>query len=247
VFLFALDTASMMWIIVIGFFILAVIGAIVFVFIWMYESFVQKQFIEYCKQGGHKFLGESTGSLREKMLKTHLTTGQNRSMHVVMHSVGKRKVTTATWTNEIHTGKGSIVYTYQLALMTLDLRSGGYIYMRKEGLKDKMANVLGLNDLDFEHQEFSDRFYVAAKPDRFGFDFFHPRMIEIFLKKPEYGLIVFNEVLIVYKRVQNPEGIRSFFAFIMRKIPAMDNMKDALEFVQEVEKSVPKLLKPKSR
>lgn len=246
-FLFAVDTATMMWIIVIGFLALAVIGVVILIFIGQYESFLEKQIIEYCKKGGHHYLGDTTSSLRDKMLKTHLTSGENRSRYVVMHSVGKRKVTTATWTNEIRTGKGNIVFTYQLAMMTLDLRSGGYVYMRKEKIKDKMVHVLGLNDLDFEHQEFSDKNFVAARPERFGYDFFHPRMIELFLKKPEYGIVVANDILIVHRRVQGIGGIRSLLAFIRRQNPMLVNMLDSLEFVQEVERTVPKMLKPKKR
>jgi hypothetical protein len=213
----------------------------------IYESSVEKQFIEYSKKGGHQFIGEMARSLKPQLWKTHLTSGNAmESKFGVMHNVEGKKVTTALWYNIHKTGKGSVVYTYQIASMPVDLRNPGeFIYMRKEKTKDKLASALGYNDIDFEHHEFSEKYFVHAKPERFGFDFFHPRMIQVFLDNPNYGLIYRGGRLIVYKQVSAVSSALGILYFLMRKYPQIDWMKDSVDVLLKVEKSLPSLLKKK--
>lgn len=214
----------------------------------IYEGSVERRFIEYSKKGGHQFIGEMARSLKPQLWKTHLTSGNaTESKFGIMHNIDGKKITTALWYNIHKTGKGSAVYTYQIAAMPVDLKSpeDGFIYLRKEKTKDKLANIFGYNDLDFEHHGFSNRFFVHAKPQRYGYDFFHPRMIEVFLENPEYGVIVRGGRLIVYKQVRAVSGALAILYFLMRKYPQVDWMEGSIKMLLKVEKSVPNLLRKK--
>ena len=62
--------------------------------------------------------------------------------------------------------------------------------IRREGLLDKIAGVLGFDDIDFESEEFSRRFHVESSDKRFAWDVFHPRMLELFLGGQELAIMV---------------------------------------------------------
>jgi hypothetical protein len=55
------------------------------------------------------------------------------------------------------------------------------LFVRREGFFDKLAGLLGFDDIDFESAEFSKRFVVKSKDKRFAYDVIHPRMMEFLL------------------------------------------------------------------
>lgn len=55
------------------------------------------------------------------------------------------------------------------------------LLVRPEGLLDKLAGLVGFEDIDFESAEFSKRFFVKATDKRFAYDVLHPRMMEFLL------------------------------------------------------------------
>lgn len=57
------------------------------------------------------------------------------------------------------------------------------VVIRREGLFDKIGGVFGFDDIDFESEEFSRKFYVQSKDRRFTYDLIHPRMMEFLLAK----------------------------------------------------------------
>lgn len=82
-----------------------------------------------------------------------------------------------------HTGKGSHTQTYRFSYLILHLPFPRVpdLLIRREGMFDKVAGVLGFDDIDFESAEFSRRFHVKGSDKRFAFDVIHPRMMEFLL------------------------------------------------------------------
>lgn len=59
------------------------------------------------------------------------------------------------------------------------------LLIRPENVLDKLAGAFGFDDIDFESDEFSRRFYVKSADKRFAYDVLHPRMMEFLLaEKP---------------------------------------------------------------
>ena len=56
-----------------------------------------------------------------------------------------------------------------------------FLSIRPETLGDKLADALGADDIDFESQEFSNRFWVKSEDRRFAYDLIHPRMMQFLL------------------------------------------------------------------
>jgi hypothetical protein len=56
--------------------------------------------------------------------------------------------------------------------------------VRPEGFGDTLKAMVGLDDIDFESEEFSRRFYVTSGDRKFAYDVIHPKMMEFLLARP---------------------------------------------------------------
>lgn len=82
-------------------------------------------------------------------------------------------------------GKNSHTTTYRLSYLILHLPFGRTpdLLIRREGVFDKLAGVFGFDDIDFESEEFSRKFYIKSSDKKFAYDVVHPRMMEWLLAK----------------------------------------------------------------
>ena len=87
------------------------------------------------------------------------------------------KITTST-------GKSTSTQTYRFSYLILHMPWSRVpdLLIRPEGMFDKIAGVLGFDDIDFESAEFSRRFHVSSPDKRFAYDVIDPRMMEFLLK-----------------------------------------------------------------
>lgn len=83
------------------------------------------------------------------------------------------------------TGKSNHTTTYRLSYLILHLPFDRTpdLLIRREGVFDKLAGVFGFDDIDFESEEFSRKFYVKSSDKKFAYDVVHPRMMEWLLAK----------------------------------------------------------------
>ena len=58
------------------------------------------------------------------------------------------------------------------------------LLIRPEGVWDKIKGAVGFDDIDFESDEFSRKFYVQSSDRKFAYDVVHPRMMEFLLENP---------------------------------------------------------------
>lgn len=82
-----------------------------------------------------------------------------------------------------HNGKSSSTTTYHFSYLIAHLPFGPVpdLLIRPENVLDKIGGVFSDRDIDFESEEFSRRFFVAAPDRRFAYAVCHPRMMEYFL------------------------------------------------------------------
>ncbi|MFN3244707.1 MAG: hypothetical protein ACE37K_24595 [Planctomycetota bacterium] len=55
------------------------------------------------------------------------------------------------------------------------------LLVRPEGMWDKLKGAFGFDDIDFESDEFSRKYFVKSSDRRFAYDVLHPRMMEFLL------------------------------------------------------------------
>ena len=83
------------------------------------------------------------------------------------------------------TGKSTTTVTYRLSYLILHLPFAHThdLLIRREGMFDKLAGALGFDDIDFESEEFSRKFYIKSSDKKFAYDVIHPRMMEWLMAK----------------------------------------------------------------
>jgi hypothetical protein len=62
------------------------------------------------------------------------------------------------------------------------------LMIRPEGVFDKLKDFFGYNDIDFESAEFSKKFHVSAKDERWAYDVLHARAIEFLMGRTRYSI-----------------------------------------------------------
>jgi len=81
-------------------------------------------------------------------------------------------------------GKNRSTTRLQGLLVEGDLCFPCRISMRPEGFLDKLAEVIGFDDVDFEYHEFNKKYFVKAEDKRVAYDFFGRDVMEYLLMLP---------------------------------------------------------------
>ncbi|HEX5053513.1 MAG TPA: hypothetical protein VFZ65_17170 [Planctomycetota bacterium] len=92
------------------------------------------------------------------------------------------------------------------------------LLIRPEGLFDKIKGAFGFDDIDFESDEFSRKFFVQSTDKRFAYDVLHPRMMEFLLAEQPPMLDIEDGALCLSdgQRRWDPAGFRRQIAFLRR-------------------------------
>ena len=82
-----------------------------------------------------------------------------------------------------HSGKSTSTQAYSFSYLIVHLPWADVpdLLVRREGMFDKIAGVLGFDDIDFESAEFSRRFHVKSADKRFAYGVIDARMMEYLL------------------------------------------------------------------
>jgi hypothetical protein len=73
------------------------------------------------------------------------------------------------------------------------------LFIRPETFFDKLTELVGFSDIDFESAEFSKKFYVKSPNKKWAYDIIHPRMMEFLLASPEFSIQFDSLSVIVYR------------------------------------------------
>ncbi|GAB4162125.1 MAG: hypothetical protein Kow00107_09540 [Planctomycetota bacterium] len=81
-------------------------------------------------------------------------------------------------------GKSQSTHTFSGLFYVADISLPGLLSVRPEGMFDKMMEVVGFDDIDFEYNEFNKKYYVKSNNKRMAYDFFGRSMMDYFLMLP---------------------------------------------------------------
>jgi hypothetical protein len=73
------------------------------------------------------------------------------------------------------------------------------LFIRPENFMDKLAGLVGFDDIDFESAEFNKKFYVKSPNKKWAYDIIHPRMMEFLLTSPVFSIQFDFLSVIVYR------------------------------------------------
>ena len=73
-------------------------------------------------------------------------------------------------------------YRFSYLIASSPWRDAPSLLVRPEGLLDRFKAIVGCDDIDFESEDFSRKFFVSCSDRRFAYDLLDPRMIDFFLE-----------------------------------------------------------------
>jgi hypothetical protein len=112
-------------------------------------------------------------------------------------------------------GKDRIPYSAILATSDCPF---DHLLIRPEGILDRMDWRADAGDIDFESQEFSDRFLVKCADRKFAYDVITPRMMDLLLDSDEWIIEVQGHDLLLWKGLAevSPNELRDGIEFAGR-------------------------------
>jgi hypothetical protein len=94
-------------------------------------------------------------------------------------------------------GKNRQTHRTSFAAFHLPFRGTPDLMIRKEHLGHKVMGSIGFDDIDFESEEFSRKYWVKSDNERFAYDVVHPGMMEFLLKGPTPEIEMVRDVCLI--------------------------------------------------
>lgn len=160
-------------------------------------------------QRGWRFQGQDTDEmevLQERF--SALAVGSSRHGFNIATGLWRdRQAKTFDWHWVTGSGKHRHTHCMTVALVVsrLPLKP---LLVRPEQMFDKLAELVGFNDIDFESAEFSRRFFVKAEDRRWAYDVIQPATMEYLLSAPAFSLAMSASGVLVWdERQWEPEEL----------------------------------------
>jgi len=219
----------------ISFFVITIILLIIRKFL------LEKKFKENCESCGDIYYGDLVPFSRKMIKGTPLDQGKDQN---ISFGMGRqyRGLDVATFRWQYTTGNQEQTYNYKVAILyNIPFRKKGFIFIRKKSMLDRLNHFFHLNDLNFESSEFSKKYFVKAKPEIWGYTFFSPRMIELFLKHRFYPMIIKNGMIMFYTK-ESKDEFKIYWMILKGLNPFNDWIETTLDLFIRIQENIPKLL-----
>ena len=176
--------------------VVAAIGAAIGFAVWnsRMKDKRRKELAGWAQVNGLKFLPEKDHSvwMRYQLFKC-LQRGEDRyAYNIMVGTSGTRVMSAFDYHYETHStnskGQRQTHHHYLSALVVdagLPLKP---LFIRPEGLLDKMTEFVGIEDIDFESAEFSQKFFVKSPDRRWAYDVLHQKTMELMLAYPRFHI-----------------------------------------------------------
>jgi len=176
--------------------IIAAIGAAIGFAIWnsRMKDKRHKELAGWAQANGLKFLPDKDHSvwMRYQPFKC-LQRGEDRyAYNIMVGTSGTRVMSAFDYHYETHSsdskGNRQTHHHYLSALVVdagLPLKP---LFIRPEGLLDKVTEFVGIEDIDFESAEFSQKFFVKSPDRRWAYDVLHQKTMELMLAYPRFHI-----------------------------------------------------------
>jgi hypothetical protein len=176
--------------------VVAAIGAAIGFAVWnsRMKDKRRKELAGWAQVNGLKFLPEKDHSvwMRYQPFKC-LQRGEDRyAYNIMVGTSGTRVMSAFDYHYETHStnskGQRQTHHHYLSALVVdagLPLKP---LFIRPEGLLDKVTEFVGIDDIDFESAEFSQKFFVKSPDRRWAYDVLHQKTMELMLAYPRFHI-----------------------------------------------------------
>lgn len=101
------------------------------------------------------------------------------------------------------------------------------LFIRPEGFFDKVTEFAGLDDIDFESAEFSQKFRVKSQDRRWAYDVMHQKTIELMLNYPHFAFDLQGSQIMAYG-IGRTFSTGDFAAALDVVMGILDNLPDSV-------------------
>lgn len=127
-----------------------------------------------------------------------LSRGDSRRAYNVLHGRRRgRELSAFDFRYSEGSGKNRHTHRLSAAAVTCDCNFQELV-IRPEGFLDKLAAAVGLDDIDFESHEFSQKFYVKSPDRKFAYSVITAQMMEFLLGSPGWSLEMHGEGVLIW-------------------------------------------------
>ena len=159
-------------------------------------------------QLGLRYHARSRGIPKQFQFLNRINQGHSRYARNILDGVHRgRQVLIFDYHYTTGSGKNTQHHQFSFFLLRLE-RSFPQVTVRPEIFLERLGDMLGLGDIDFESIEFSNAFHVQSRDRRLAYDLCHPRMMEFLLKHRKIAFEIENDWLAVaMEKCLSPEEI----------------------------------------
>jgi len=127
-----------------------------------------------------------------------ISCGHDReASNVIVGRVDNRDFKAFDCSYKTSSGKSEAVHRLSAIVLDTDVAFPGLL-IRLESVFDRLAGAIGFDDIDFESDEFSRRFYVKSDDKKFAYDVIHEKMMEFLMADPRWGVQMLLRSVMVY-------------------------------------------------
>jgi len=198
------------------------------------------------KKRGYDFQPFDTKTMKTILKSTPIYgKAQQKATNVLSGTYNGNDIYCCEWTSvPVYQGKQYQkikIYIYVTAIYSG--LSGGRLDVRPETIVDSAFDLVGKKDLEFENKKFNDRFNISAKPEKFGYEFFQPKVMQHFMRgEMPFNMFVRNGWIYFYVWFTEHQGGDIPGAFSM-DISYMDWLNTVPDFAMELVDILPKYTK----
>ncbi|MCX7702808.1 MAG: hypothetical protein N2234_01720 [Planctomycetota bacterium] len=98
------------------------------------------------------------------------------------------------------TGSGKNQKTHSFTVCSAETETDfPYLWIRKERFFDRLASLVGFDDIDFESNEFSKQFYVKSDSKKFAYEVVNQKTMQFLLEAPTKPFLeMFHNATVAY-------------------------------------------------
>ncbi|HSM59213.1 MAG TPA: hypothetical protein VK849_00395 [Longimicrobiales bacterium] len=169
---------------------------------------------------GLRFDGSRDPSYHRRYAHGLFRRGRKRLAENTLHgtlSLGGRSCAVRMGDYRYTTGSGKNQRTHRLSYLVLHVPWVGTpdLLIRRERIGDKIGSGIGFDDIDFESEEFSRRFWVKASDRKHAYDVVHAGMMRFLLDGPQPHVEIVDDACLVLdgRDRWSPEEFRGWLAW----------------------------------
>ncbi len=156
---------------------------------WWFRAKRRKELLAWATQSGLSFSPHSNSSYDDRYPAFGcLRQGHSRSAYnIASGDWNDRPVESFDYRYVTGHGKNRSTHTFSAVILRSDVPLKS-LHLRTEHAFDKLAEFFGVDDIDFESDEFSRAFHVKSPDKKWAFDVLHQRTMAFLLASPRFSI-----------------------------------------------------------